>query len=121
MLILPDLSQLPFCCNDHASTSSTEASWKTQPKAFIAHLESRLSLWFDGDLESLLEEGRLAQKKLNSSYKFPTSGSLVRRFTNFMKVGNVKAALRLLEDNSCSGTLSLNSLINGHSVKRYCP
>jgi hypothetical protein len=93
---------------------------KSKPKALIGHLEHRLSLWADGDLESLLEEGRLAQNKLHSSYKptvSATSGNLVRRFINFMMVGNVNTALRLLEDNSCGRTLSLNSLVNGHSVK----
>ena len=87
-------------------------------KALAAHLERRLLLWHAGDLDSLMLEGRLAQSRLqNNSSRADTSSGLAQRFTNLMLVGNVKAALGLLENSVGGGTLSLHSSVNGRPVK----
>ena len=94
---------------------------KQRPKDLTKHLERRLALWHCGDIKSLLNEGCTIQSRLSSSTashrSSPQSDSLTRRFTNFMLIGNVRAAIRLLSDNECGGALSLDAVINGMTVK----
>ena len=88
---------------------------RSQSRDLINHLKRRLSLWSTGDVESLLLEGRSIQARLcQSSRCNPVySSKLARRFSDLMMVGNIS----LLSDTECGGVLSLDSLINGHSVK----
>ena len=47
--------------------ASAKASCQEQSKRAPIHLERRLKLWQDGDVEVLLQEGRYIQKHLVSS------------------------------------------------------
>ena len=93
---------------------------KLSSKMLIAHLERRLSLWLNGDIETLLIEARSIQAKScqwqNQTPKH--SYQVAHKFSKLMMVGNVKAAIRSLSNNDGSGgVLSLNSTVNGRSVK----
>ena len=93
---------------------------KLSSKKLIGHLERRLSLWSNGDIETLLIEARSIQaKSCRQQNQTPKhSDQVARKFSNLMMGGNVKAAIRLLSNNDCSGgVLSLNSTVNGRSVK----
>ena len=95
--------------------------WHSLSRDLINHLKCHFSLWSTGDIESLLQEGRFIQTQLHqSSMCNPVesiASKLAQRFSDIMMVGNVKAAIRLLSDIECGGVLTLDFLINGHSVK----
>ena len=75
---------------------------KLSSKMLIAHLEWRLSLWSNGDIETLLIEARSIQAK--SCQRTPKHlNQVARTFSNLMMGGNVKVAIRLLSNNDCSG------------------
>ena len=91
---------------------------KLKHKEITKHLERRLSLWKNGDFLSLLSEGRSIQSRLKSHRSASNStDNLARKFSNLVFVGDVKGAIRLLSDNENGRVLSLDSLMNGRSVK----
>ena len=93
-------------------------SGKMQAKDLSKHLERRLTLWSNGNISALLEEGRVIQAHLPTSRRSNNEPDKIsRQFTNYMLVGNVSAAIRLLSDSECGGTLSLDEVIDGRSVK----
>ena len=84
----------------------------------MAHLECHLSLWSTGDISSLLKESQTIQACLPQviTQHITTSNWLARKFSDLMFMGNV--AIRLLPDSTCwGGSLPLDSVINGKSVK----
>ncbi len=84
---------------------------RSRTKDHAKHLERRLGLWKDGDLDNLLEEGRtiqLRQTKENQ-YKNNTTDQLSRKFSKLMMEGKVRAALRLIAENPTSRPLRLDS------------
>lgn len=80
---------------------------KSKDKDHIARLEDRLSKWHDGDIASLLHEGRTIQDRLRNdkSRKWNTRGEsqTARSFQKLVAVGNVKAALRLVSEQTDAG------------------
>ena len=93
-------------------------SGKMQAKELSKHLERRLTLWSNGNISALLDEGRVIQAHLPSPrHSEREPDKISRQFTNYMLVGNIRAALRLLSDSKCGGTLSLDEVIDGKSVK----
>ena len=86
-------------------------------KDFSNHLERRLLLWKDGDVESLLQEGRAIQSRLKINNRSNSSNSIAKRFSDLMLIGDVKGAIRLLSNRENGSVLSLDTLINGSSVK----
>jgi len=94
----------------------------------IAHLSRRLNLWNNGDIESLVSEGRVLQSVLCSSKPSHVAQSsltdkIARKFSNLMMCGRVKDALRLLSEDNRGGPLSMNSsvmdaLLTKHPKKR---
>ena len=85
----------------------------SKAKDHAAQLERRLKSWEDGDIDSLLLEGRTIQRQLTTSSNKTTMSDehLARSFSKLMMVGKVKAALRLITDHSKGGLLPLDSLI----------
>ena len=79
----------------------------------IAHLIRRLAAWCSGDIDTLVQEGRVLQGnlKLRFTHTHRTEDTISRRFSNFMMNGRVKDALRLLSEDNCVGALSLNSTV----------
>ena len=79
-----------------------------------------VSVWLDGDINSLLEEGHAIQNHLSHlcSHTLQCDDQLAHKFFNLMMAGIVRAALRLLSDKGHSaGVLSLDSVVEGRSAK----
>ena len=66
-----------------------------QKPAFNAScLERRLKLWFEGDINALVLEGRCLQKHLRKSAQHQRNNhSISGRFANLMFTGKIEAAL----------------------------
>ncbi len=75
-------------------------------------LSRRLPLWTEGNITSLLEEGRTIQARL----KFHTSTykprNLMRSFADLMFRGKVRDALKLLSESDEGGPLSLSDTVS---------
>ena len=80
-------------------------------------IEHRLSLWLDGDIEALLDEGRTIQRYLHPQIKRSSDRQDAIVFTRFMSEGKVRAALQMLSSQSNNGSLALDTLIDSVSVK----
>lgn len=73
-------------------------------------LKRRMTLWMEGDFMKLLNEAKELQSRLRTT-SFPYSNNienLSKKFSNFMLKGNIKAALRLLDETPTKGVLPLN-------------
>uniref|UniRef100_A0A1X7TIP9 Reverse transcriptase domain-containing protein n=1 Tax=Amphimedon queenslandica TaxID=400682 RepID=A0A1X7TIP9_AMPQE len=90
---------------------------KVSKKDFSNHLERHLLLWKDGDVESLLQEGRAIQSRLKFNNHSNSSNSIAKRFSDLMLIGDVKGAIRLLSNRENGTVLSLDTIINDRSVK----
>ncbi len=71
----------------------------------------RLKAWKDGDLESLLEEGRSIQNRLPRIRKAESDSHLARTFANLMFKGKIHAALDLLSNNGRGGVLHIDDQV----------
>ena len=83
-------------------------------------LQRRLVLWEKGDIINLLREGRALQKSFINT-QLPRKGTAddaatARRFSKLME-RRVRAALKHLSDNSHTGLLSLDEIIDNTSGK----
>ena len=78
---------------------------KSRDKENTAHLLCRLKLWYKGDVNALLTEGRLIQKLYKDKLERTTNNNTAderraRTFAHLMMQGKVKAALRMLSQDS---------------------
>ena len=74
-------------------------------------LKERLELWKKGNIDNLLEEGQTIQLRLPKFYqKAEIEGENARTFARLIEKGDIKAALRHLNDEGNAGKLPLNSL-----------
>ena len=83
--------------------------YKSSTKQNAECLKRRIALWTRGDFDPLLREARTIQSMLNKSQTMSNTESKTKRFAKFILAGNVKAALRLLDENSSNGVLNLTS------------
>ena len=95
---------------------------RSKPKELIACLERHLKTWKDGDLESLVEEGRAIQQRLPKTRPSQSESNLARSFANLMFNGKTHAALDLLSNNGKGGVLHIDHVLEsgadaGLSVK----
>ena len=97
---------------------------RSKVKELIACLERRLKTWKEGDLKSLLEEGRAIQQRLPKvrPRKSESDSNLARRFADQMFNGKTHASLDLLSSNGKGGLLRLDHVLEsgadaGLSVK----
>ena len=86
----------------------------------VAHLHRRLTLWKEGDLSALLDEGRCIQRHLRFRGVLDKDRA-ARIFNNLMLQGKVHSALRYLSCHSSSGVLNLDAQVpvrssNGDTV-----
>ena len=79
-------------------------SKQSKAKEHNIKLNERLQLWTEGNIEALLKEGRIIQKRLISSKK-RSHEATSRIFAKLMLQGNVSAAIKLLSEDSESGIL----------------
>ena len=86
----------------------------SKAKEHVACIERRLPLWCDGQLDTLVAEGKALQDRLSvlpSKYKVKECDSIARSFSKHIFQGKVKSALDLLKNKSKSGLLHLNDMI----------
>ena len=76
---------------------------KSNVKEHIKCLERRMSTWLEGDINTLLLEGRVIQQRIRRQHTKDENETLAKSFTKLMRKGNVKSALRLLS--KTQGTL----------------
>ena len=90
---------------------------RTSNRDLVSCLQRRLSLWIQGDVDALLDEGRTIQQRLVSHSGFQSrlddDHHISRRFVEHMLHGNVKTALNLLNTSEHSGVpLSLDKPVS---------
>ena len=83
-----------------------------KPKELIACLKRRLKTWKDGDLESLVGEGRAIQQRLPKSRPSQSEYKLARSFANLMFRGKTHVALDLLSNNGKGGVLHIDHVLD---------
>ena len=89
---------------------------KSKVKDHIRHLQRRLDLWLDGDLQALLDEGKSIQKRLGNHSR-SNDEDVGRIFRNLMLKGRVQGALRYLSKHTTGGVLKLDDLIPETTVE----
>ena len=84
---------------------------QSKTKEHSEHLEHRMQLWSEGNIEGLLEEGRTIQLQLRRDCRDQnkTSQQTARTFAKLMMEGKVRAALRLISKSSSNDVLHLDS------------
>ncbi len=83
---------------------------RSKTKEHISCLERRLKAWKDGDLESLVEEGRAIQHRLPKSRPHQSGPNVARNFANLMFSGKTHAALDLLSNNGKGRILQIDNI-----------
>ena len=92
---------------------------KSKTKEHTRCLERRLHVWSAGNFEELIKEGKTIQQHLPQR-RMQTSDQnqrLAKTFASLMLRGKVRAALRLLSENSSAGVLNLDQEIDGKPVR----
>ena len=75
-------------------------------------MEGRLALWKQGDIASLLQEGKCIQDRLLASNSAESkSRNVARHFDHLMSMGKVSAAVKLLLQSTKGDVLSLDSQV----------
>ena len=83
-------------------------SHNSKERDHMRHLERRLKLWKDGDLDELVREGRVIQSRLKCKPSAKRETQVTRSFTKLMFEGNTRAALQLLSGCDRGKVLNLN-------------
>ena len=73
-------------------------------------LEQRMKLWKEGDLISLIAEGRAIQSRLKCHPSKQSEAQITRSFTKLMFEGKTRAALQLVSGHHCGGVLNLDEV-----------
>ena len=81
---------------------------RSKPKEHSACLERHLKAWKEGDLETLVDEGRTIQFRLPRTHNIRSEPNLARNFANLMFKGKTHAALELLTNRGRGGALRLD-------------
>ena len=96
-------------------------SQQSKAKEHNNKLSERLQLWKEGNIETLLKEGRTIQKRLTSG-KSRKQTDISRIFAKLMMEGKVTAAIKFLSDNSDVGVLpASNEVIQELKTKHPHP
>ena len=85
-------------------------------------LEQRLKSWKDGDIQTLLHEGKTIQHRLPTFHNTNPStenSPVVRSFTKLMLEGKCKAAINLLTESTRGGCLKLDTVIPSEHSKQF--
>ena len=78
-------------------------SHTSKSKDHITHLQRRMELWSDGDIQALLDEGKCIQKRLSHTASLSNSNAIAQTFRNLMLQGKFQSALRYLSRNTNGG------------------
>ena len=81
--------------------------WKTSK--IKSHVDRRLNLWKNKDVEGLLNETRTIQKRLPQRQKLQRTEEKAKIFAKLVLKRKVNAAIWILDDDTSSGILSLSA------------
>ena len=81
----------------------------SKSKDHLEALNRRSDLWKEGELTELLIEGETIQKSLSDSKSLKSIAELSKKIKNYMKKGNINAAIKLLTNNMHDRILPLNN------------
>ena len=87
-------------------------SRNSKEKDHIHHLERRLTLWRDGNLDELVCEGRVIQSRLRHKSSVKNEIQITRCFTKLMFEGNTRVILQLLSARDRGRVLNLNDSVD---------
>ena len=88
------------------ATALQKPSVKSKAKDHKECLEKRLALWKEGEVESLLREGRSIQKRLAKA-KRTEPPNKAKIFAKLVMEGQINSALRYLSEADCDGVQPL--------------
>jgi hypothetical protein len=80
---------------------------KSKAKEHTRVLRARLVLWKNGEINTLLEDAIAIQERLNSTRPPMTPENLARKFAEYAFTGNVRAAVRMLDQAADGGLAGL--------------
>lgn len=86
-------------------------SHNSKRRDHISHLQRRLKLWENGDIQSLIGEGCCIQKHLCKTPGHSGDEAIACTFSKLMLEGEVQSSLRYLSRNTSGGVLKLDKLI----------
>jgi hypothetical protein len=86
-------------------------SRKSSTLADAKHLKKSLALWAEGNLETLLIQGRRIQNNLPERTGSLSTEHITKIFNRLMMEGKISSALRFLGNQSSGGVLSLDDLV----------
>jgi hypothetical protein len=91
---------------------------RSKAKDHTLHLERRLRQWSEGDLEGLMKEGYTIQHQFSRQHqnRYRSAQQTARVFAKLMMEGRVRAALRLIAEDSNGGPLQLDSQIGSDGL-----
>ena len=91
---------------------------RSKAKDHTLHLERRLRQWSEGDLEGLMKEGYTIQHQFSRQHqnRSRSAQQTAREFAKLMMEGRVRAALRLIAEDSNGGPLQLDSQIGSDGL-----
>ena len=85
----------------------------SKPKDHALYLDRCCDLWEQGDINSLVIEGRAIQKRLRKSHSSKyQQENLARKFANLMFRGDISGAINLLSSKDCSKVLHASDHID---------
>ena len=91
---------------------------RSKAKDHTLHLERRLRQWSEGDLEGLMKEGYTIQHQFSRQHqnRYRSAQQTARVFAKLMMEGRVRAAPRLIAEDSNGGPLQLDSQIGSDGL-----
>ena len=82
----------------NADTPPSKANSHKQNKDHVVHLQRRMDIWLDGDIQSLLDEGNCIQMQLCRSSSPLNNDNNSRILRDLMLQGKVQAVLILAQN-----------------------
>ena len=90
------------------ATCLQKPSQKSKAKEHQEFLAKRLTLWKEGEIDTLVRECRMIQKRLISSRRSGNPPNKAKVFANLVMQGHINLALRYLSDDNGGGVLPLS-------------
>ena len=100
------------------ATALQKPSMKSKAKIHQECLAKRLALWKEGEIDSLLREGRSIQKRLVKT-KRTEPPNKAKIFAKLVMEGQINSALRYLSENECGGVLPLTVDVMGQLKDKH--
>ena len=100
------------------ATALQKPSMKSKAKIHQECLAKRLALWKEGEIDSLLREGRSIQKRLVKT-KRTEPPNKDKIFAKLVMEGQINPALRYLSENECGGVLPLTVDVMGQLKDKH--